>query len=91
MIPEQALWSEVIIIAINDALKGHGWNKEEAIAWFYGNGKDFRFVCDLANIDPDALRVSIIYTIENKKPRRIVKQKCRRIKIKKTMKNQLPP
>ena len=56
--PEFALWQAVIAQAITDAkydgLRKHYLDcKRLAIAWFSNGSKDFREVCQYADIDPD--------------------------------------
>ena len=57
-IPEFVLWQAVIAQAITDAkydgLRKHYLEcKRLAIAWFSNCSKDFKEVCQYANIDPD--------------------------------------
>ena len=56
--PEQKLFLSVIVQAIHDAsYKGVDVYckiyKRAAISWLTSNSKDFRFVCRLADLDPD--------------------------------------
>jgi hypothetical protein len=62
---ERQLWCAVIGRALEDALGNVGgvsgesarWRAvDEARAWFFENGDDFRSVCDAAGYDPDVLR-----------------------------------
>jgi hypothetical protein len=49
---EIAMWRAVICQAIKDAENG----SRPALLWLYCENDDFRTVCDLAAICPDALR-----------------------------------
>ena len=56
--PEQKMFLSVITQAITDAAyKGYDrydiYNKDAASTWLVGNSKDFRLICQLADIDPD--------------------------------------
>ena len=59
---ERALWYNVIMQAITDAMKLHNKNKYKrrdanaAIDWLLGDSEDYRTVCSLAGFDPDYLR-----------------------------------
>lgn len=68
--PERDMWRAVISQAIIDA----SWvqtgkhespddnllHRDQARAWLLGNSKDFRHVCSLADLDPDAVRDSAL-------------------------------
>lgn len=68
--PERAMWRAVISQAVIDA----SWtrtgkhenpddsrlNRDQARAWLLGNSRDFRHVCYLADLDPDAVRDSAL-------------------------------
>ena len=64
--PERTLWLAVLDQALSDAYgtsagRGVGGElsavlKQHARAWFWGNGDDFKQVCDLAGIDPQTIR-----------------------------------
>src|SRR6266498_789106 len=59
--PELHLWRAVIAQAISDAqLTGHRKESKrassEARIWLLGDSKDFRFVCHMALLEPDAVR-----------------------------------
>lgn len=65
--PEASLWCGVILMAINDAL-GRGYrnnprerqlNRSTAANWLLSDRRDFRLVCDLAGLDPLALRTKM--------------------------------
>lgn len=51
------LWRSVLIQAIKDATSKRNPNERwEAIAWFLRGGKDFRLVCELAELEPNSVR-----------------------------------
>ena len=51
------LWRSVLIQAIKDATsKRNPSEKLEAIDWFLRGGKDFRLVCELAELEPSCVR-----------------------------------
>ena len=66
--PERDMWRAVVSQAVLDA----SWrqtgkhenpddsrlHRDQARAWLLGNSKDFRHVCSLADLDPDAVRES---------------------------------
>ena len=56
--PEQKMFLSVITQAITDAAyKGYDrydlYHKDAASAWLTSNSKDFRLICQLADLDPD--------------------------------------
>ncbi|NBO18713.1 MAG: hypothetical protein EBV03_05680 [Proteobacteria bacterium] len=58
---EKAMWMAVITQAMMDALSRSSkvdeqYHKHEAIRWLTGNGKDFKMVCILADVDPEYIR-----------------------------------
>lgn len=70
---EKALWAGVLIQAVNDALHRSGFCAKdyttrgvldsphaEALAWIKEGGADFRTVCQLAGLDPDAVRAAVL-------------------------------
>jgi hypothetical protein len=69
-IREKALWASVLGQAINDALGRSSYNKNEyrrngdprleALAWIREGGADFETVCQLAGVDPDAVRDAVL-------------------------------
>lgn len=70
---ERELWAAVISQALGDAIgdfRGTAQPKErariqqEAIKWFRDNSRDFREVCILADVDPDAVRERALKLIE---------------------------
>jgi hypothetical protein len=68
---EHRLYQAIVIQAFEDCLytlggKNEAYNKKEAHEWFMGNNKDFRYVCDLANLDPDHVRSRYKWCLENK-------------------------
>lgn len=76
---ERELWAAVILQAVNDATGNHrgtatpaeaGRLQEEAVAWFRSNSRDFRDVCMLADLDPDAVRERALKLIDNAPPRK---------------------
>lgn len=51
------LWRSVLIQAIKDAIsKRNPSEKLKAIDWFLRGGKDFRLVCELAELEPSSVR-----------------------------------
>ena len=65
------LYQAIIIQAFEDCLytlggKNEAYNKKEAHEWFMGNNKDFRQICDLANLDPDHVHYRYKWCLENK-------------------------
>ena len=51
------LWRSVLIQAIKDATsKRNPKEKWKAIDWFLRGGKDFRLVCELAELEPSSVR-----------------------------------
>ena len=65
--PEQKMFLSVITQAITDAAyKGYDrydlYHKDAASAWLTSNSKDFRLICQLADLDPDyAYHLSLIH------------------------------
>ena len=62
---EHRLFQAVIVQAFEDCLytlggKQEAYNKKDAHEWFMNNGKDFRHICDLANLDPDHVHSIVI-------------------------------
>jgi len=58
------LWQCVILQAIDDAdstavVGKEKEDKDRAIAWLTGNSKDFRFVCELAGINANAIDTTV--------------------------------
>ena len=52
--PEELLWIAVLSKAADDALFTTDYREALlAINWFEGEGRDFRYVCHLANRDPN--------------------------------------
>ena len=55
------LWQQVVTLALRDALHSDPGSledrraKRDAIRWFEQAGRDFREVCTLAGLDPDAV------------------------------------
>ena len=67
---DRALWLAVVCQAVDDATRGPWTDGSEfaaesnaeiprAKAWLLDGGKDFRFVCDLADIEPDQVKVAL--------------------------------
>jgi len=66
MSPEGVLWREVVSLALGDALGGRDGMcdsenaalvaQHQARRWFENGGPDFRTVCALADLDPQAIR-----------------------------------
>lgn len=69
---ERELWAAVIFQALQDAIGvvSHvnpaqaGRCREEATTWFRDNSRDFRDVCLLADLDPDAVRERALKLID---------------------------
>ncbi|MBF0602693.1 MAG: hypothetical protein HQL07_03250 [Nitrospirae bacterium] len=62
--PEQKLWIAVLETAVDDALTHKDpEEKEAARKWFREGGTHFKFVCDLADFDPDYLRKQVMRLI----------------------------
>ncbi len=58
---ETALWVAVITQALMDALNRskhpeHRYHKQAAIQWLTGNSRDFHWVCEMADLDPNCVR-----------------------------------
>lgn len=64
MTPEQKLWQAVILKAFTDATAVNPSSREDrmeksrADSWIRGCGRDFRFVCSLAGMDPEFLSLA---------------------------------
>ena len=67
--PEQQLWCAVIDRAMQDAAKqvaAMASDREgqrlsaDARCWFIENARDYRIVCELADIDADQLRIRVL-------------------------------
>lgn len=54
--PEQALWTAVVIQAISDATGTDRRTRNAARRWLLGGMSDLVTVCNLAGIEPSALR-----------------------------------
>lgn len=62
--PEQKLWIAVLEIAVEDALTNKDPDEKEAARrWFREGGSHFKFVCDLADFDPDYVRKQVMRLI----------------------------
>ena len=70
---DRRLWVAVLELAIADSLGRSTYNavdyrrdgglydpREEALVWFQEAGDDYRQICDLAGVDPDALRERVL-------------------------------
>lgn len=61
LIPERQLWAAVLGQAVNDALRESAYSSEDrrgknsARSWMDGQGRDFRLVCTLAGMEPEAV------------------------------------
>jgi hypothetical protein len=73
--PERQLWCAVIGRALDDAMDHiatvSGPNerlniRNEARAWFHGNGPDFRVACESAGYDPDCIRSRVLTMFANR-------------------------
>jgi hypothetical protein len=71
-IPERAIFLAVIERAMNDALgialsasrpRDVARIRGEAVQWFTEAGRDFHMVCEMAGVDPDALRTTALRRI----------------------------
>jgi len=70
---EAALWRAVVAQAVHDAAPRRRPSRllsaervrarDEARRWLLGAGRDFRRVCDLAGLDPRAVRATAIEAI----------------------------
>ena len=68
---EQALWRAVINRALDDArgncggdtIKNRDRFRDEARSWFQTAGRDFRRVCDLADLNADWVRTRALQEI----------------------------
>lgn len=63
--PERRLWLTVLLTAVNEALReqrlsASDLERYQSANWIKGNSSDFREVCELAGINPDALREKFI-------------------------------
>jgi hypothetical protein len=72
-IVERDLWAAVIQRAVLDATGSLRDQKtkshiEPAREWFRRNGRDYRSVCALAGVDPDALRDRVLAKLEAPAP-----------------------
>ena len=84
MTPEQHLWIAVLSQAIADATNPSQAQEFQnarhyAHRWFKAGGKDYRHVCSLAGIDPDALRERFLacqlpYIRQNRQAARAMKK-----------------
>ena len=68
---EHRLYQAIVVQAFEDCLytlvgKNEAYNKKEAHEWFMNKGKDFKWVCDLANLDPDRVHSRYKWCLENK-------------------------
>ncbi|MBF0108552.1 MAG: hypothetical protein HQL76_05200 [Magnetococcales bacterium] len=62
--PEQKLWIAVLETAVEDALTHKDPDEKEAARkWFREGGSHFRFVCDLADFDPEYVRKQVMRLI----------------------------
>lgn len=62
--PEQKLWIAVLETAVEDALAHKDPDEKEAARnWFREGGTHFKFVCDLADFDPDYVRKQVMRLI----------------------------
>lgn len=61
---EQEMWASVVQLAFSDATAtstsktapATRLERQQARDWLVGNSRDFREVCSLAGVDPDAVR-----------------------------------
>jgi hypothetical protein len=55
---EIKLWRAVINMAISDALNKrlNAWDRRAALHWLWRDNVDFFVVCDLAGVEPEAIR-----------------------------------
>ena len=68
---EHRLYQAVIVQAFEDCLytlggKNEAYNKKEAHEWFMNDSADFKYICDLANLDPGRVRSRYKWCLENK-------------------------
>ena len=61
LVPERQLWAAVLGQAVNDALRESAYSDEDrranggARSWMDRQGRDFRLVCTLAGMEPEAV------------------------------------
>ena len=66
--PEELLWIAVLSKAADDALFTTDYREALlAINWFEGEGRDFRYVCHLANRDPNYVLRKILRLVQERK------------------------
>jgi len=66
--PEDLLWSAVLSKAADDALYSSDFREAMlAIGWFEGEGRDFRYVCQLAGRDPNYVLKKILKQVIERK------------------------
>lgn len=71
-IPERALWSSVLSLAVRDAFAGRGTQADEARNFLLCGGRWFEQICDMAGVDPNWVRGNVYKAINNPlKARRI--------------------
>ena len=68
---EHRLYQAIVIQAFEDCLytlggKNEAYNKKEAHEWFMSKSNDFRYVCDLANLDPERVHSRYKWCLDNK-------------------------
>lgn len=54
--PEIQLWRSAILMAMSDAQGENDLEKQRAKHWLMEDGRDFPFVCHMADLDPNELR-----------------------------------
>ncbi len=76
---EQKLWVAVLETALNDAMSGSNSSRRDvARRWFREGGQNFRLVCDLANFDPDFVRMKLLAVLDREDAQQPVENKTRR-------------
>jgi hypothetical protein len=65
---EKKLWTEVIRMAISDAMNKqlNVWERRNAINWLCRDNIDFFIVCDLAGLEPEAIKKGFLKLINKK-------------------------
>ena len=65
---EQSLWRNVLIVALEDAVKTQGYGTcERAQAYFLEPNRDFALVCQYAGFDHEYIRMKVKKYIKEKK------------------------
>ena len=66
--PERSLWRNVLIVALEDAVKPQEYGtSERAQAYFLEPNRDFALVCQYAGFDHEYIRMKVKKYIKEKK------------------------